>query len=73
VLLPAGLIALVVVTWKLGAGPVLTFWLAYILSRPLGADLGDLLATGREAGGLGLGTLSTSALFWPPSRQPSST
>src|SRR3954464_4223546 len=63
VLLPAGLIALVVVTWKLGAGPVLTLWLACVLTRPLGADLGDFFATGREEGGLGLGTLSTSALF----------
>src|SRR6185503_17750904 len=41
VLLPAGLIAAVFVAWKLGAGPVLSFWLAYILTRPLGANIGD--------------------------------
>jgi uncharacterized membrane-anchored protein len=63
VLLPAGLIVLVLAAWRLGAGPVLTFWLAYILTRPLGANLGDFLASPRDEGGLGLGTLITSVLF----------
>ena len=63
VLLPAGLIALVFAAWKLGAGPVTAFWLAYILTRPLGANLGDFLASPRDEGGLGLGTFGTSALF----------
>jgi uncharacterized membrane-anchored protein len=63
VLLPAGLIAIVVIAWRLGAGPVLTFWLAYILTRPLGANIGDFLASGGDEGGLGLGTLATSVLF----------
>jgi uncharacterized membrane-anchored protein len=63
VLLPAGLIAAVLIAWKLGAGPVLSFWLAYILTRPLGANIGDYLGSPRSDGGLGLGTLGTSALF----------
>lgn len=63
VLLPAGLIALVFVAWRLGAGAVLTFWLAYILTRPLGANIGDFLASKHADGGLGLGTLGTSLLF----------
>jgi uncharacterized membrane-anchored protein len=63
VLLPAGLIAAVFVAWRLGAGPVLSFWLAYILTRPLGANLGDYLASPPEDGGLGLGTFGTSAIF----------
>jgi uncharacterized membrane-anchored protein len=63
VLLPAGLIAAVFIAWKLGAGPVLTFWLAYILTRPLGANLGDYLGSAKADGGLGLGTLVTSVLF----------
>jgi uncharacterized membrane-anchored protein len=63
VLLPVGLIVLVVAAWRMGAGPVLTFWLAYILTRPLGANLGDFLASPRDEGGLGLGTLITSVLF----------
>ena len=63
VLLPVALILTVLVAWKLGMGPVLSFWLAYILTRPLGANIGDYLATPRADGGLGLGTLGTSVLF----------
>jgi uncharacterized membrane-anchored protein len=63
VLLPAALIAAVVVARKVGAGPVLTFWIAYILTRPLGANIGDFLGSSHDEGGLGLGTLGTSVLF----------
>src|SRR6476620_10402790 len=63
VLLPLALILAVLVAWKLGMGPVLSFWLAYILTRPLGANIGDYLASPRTDGGLGLGTLGTSVLF----------
>jgi uncharacterized membrane-anchored protein len=63
VLLPLGLIAAVLASWKLGAGPVLSFWLAYILTRPLGANIGDYLASPHADGGLGLGTFGTSVLF----------
>src|SRR6185369_12809202 len=56
VLLPAGLIAAVVIGWRLGANAVLSFWLAYILTRPLGANLGDWLASPQTDHGLGLGT-----------------
>jgi len=63
VMLPAGLILAVFVAWRLGAGQVLCFWLAYILTRPLGANIGDYLASARDEGGLGLGTLGTSVLF----------
>lgn len=40
-----------------------TFWAAYILTRPLGASLGDLLSQDRVDGGLGLGTTITSLIF----------
>src|SRR6476659_1520532 len=63
VLLPLGLILSVMVAWRLGAGPVLSFWLAYLLTRPLGANIGDYLATGKADGGLALGTLGTSVIF----------
>jgi uncharacterized membrane-anchored protein len=63
VMLPLGLIAAVLAAWKLGAGPVLSFWLAYILTRPLGANIGDYLASPRADGGLGLGTFGTSVIF----------
>ncbi|MCL1871544.1 MAG: hypothetical protein FWF90_14195 [Promicromonosporaceae bacterium] len=63
VLLPAALIATVVVCWRIGGQPVLAFWLAYILTRPLGANIGDWLASPRSEQGLGLGTLVTSVVF----------
>ncbi|GAA2745933.1 hypothetical protein [Kitasatospora cinereorecta] len=63
VLLPLGLIAAIVLAWRLGAGAVLSFWLAYILTRPLGANLGDWLASPGSDGGLGLGTAVTSVVF----------
>ena len=63
VLLPAGLITAVFVAWRLGAGPVLSFWIAYILTRPLGANIGDFLASSHADGGQNLGTLGTSVLF----------
>jgi uncharacterized membrane-anchored protein len=42
---------------------VLCFWLAYIFTRPLGASFGDLLSQPVEYGGLGFGTIVTSAAF----------
>jgi len=42
---------------------VLAFWLIYILTRPLGASIGDYLSQARADGGLGLGATTTSALF----------
>ena len=46
-----------------GANPVLTFWLAYILTRPLGASFGDLLSQSQVYGGFGFGTIVTSLAF----------
>ncbi|MFM0118866.1 MULTISPECIES: COG4705 family protein [unclassified Paraburkholderia] len=57
------LIVLVSSIYYAGGNPVLTFWLAYILTRPLGASLGDMLSQSRAYGGFGLGTINTSALF----------
>ncbi|MFT3863365.1 MAG: hypothetical protein QM729_03765 [Solirubrobacterales bacterium] len=42
---------------------ILSFWLAYILTRPLGASIGDYLASPKAEGGLGLGTTVTSIIF----------
>ncbi|CQD21981.1 hypothetical protein BN1232_05445 [Mycobacterium lentiflavum] len=63
VLLPAALIASIAIGWRVGANPVLSFWLAYILTRPLGANLGDWLASPSASHGLGWGTAITSAIF----------
>ncbi len=61
----ASLIALAAVAYyvfKLNG--ILAFWIAYILTRPLGASTGDLLSQTHKAGGLGLGTTVTSAIFF---------
>lgn len=63
-LLFAGIIALIAVgyfVFKINA--ILSFWLAYILTRPLGASFGDLLSQPVDYGGLGLGTVVTSFIF----------
>ncbi|WP_321887044.1 COG4705 family protein [Paraburkholderia bannensis] len=57
------LIASIWLMFRAGANPVATFWLAYILTRPFGAALGDLLTQARAYGGLGFGAQWTSALF----------
>jgi uncharacterized membrane-anchored protein len=60
----AALIGAVAVAYRLfGLGAVLAFWIAYILTRPLGASLGDLLSQSPDDGGLGLGTVVTSVVF----------
>lgn len=58
-----GLIAITYAAWRMGANAVLTFWIGYILTQPFGAALGDLLTQTQQAGGLGMGTAWTSALF----------
>ncbi len=57
------MIAAIYLAYRMGGDAVLTFWLAYILTRPLGASLGDLLSQSRPNGGFGLGTVGTSVVF----------
>jgi uncharacterized membrane-anchored protein len=60
----AGAIVVVAVLhFGLKLNAILSFWLAYILTRPLGASIGDYLASPTSEGGLGLGTNSTSVIF----------
>jgi uncharacterized membrane-anchored protein len=47
----------------LGLNAILAFWIAYILTRPLGASIGDYLSQPKADGGLGLGTTVTSIIF----------
>jgi len=47
----------------LGLDPILAFWLVYILTRPLGASFGDFLSQPAAYGGMGFGTIATSAIF----------
>jgi len=58
------LIGLVVVArFVFQVNAVFCFWAAYILTRPLGASVGDLLSQAPADGGLGLGTTVTSVVF----------
>ncbi|HET7509970.1 MAG TPA: hypothetical protein VFJ65_06950 [Solirubrobacterales bacterium] len=60
----AGAIVVVAVLhFGLRLNAILSFWLAYILTRPLGASIGDYLASPKTEGGLGLGTNLTSIIF----------
>ena len=57
------LIGITYTAWRMGGNAVLTFWIGYILTRPFGAALGDLLTQAKTYGGLGMGAMWTSALF----------
>jgi uncharacterized membrane-anchored protein len=60
----AGAIVVVAVLhFGLRMNAILSFWLAYVLTRPLGASIGDYLASPTEEGGIGLGTNLTSIIF----------
>ncbi|MGD9534507.1 MAG: hypothetical protein AB7V56_12160 [Candidatus Nitrosocosmicus sp.] len=56
-----GVIAVAHLKFKLNA--VLAFWIAYILTRPFGASIGDYLSQLPQYGGLGFGTIMTSVIF----------
>ncbi len=57
------ILAVTVAHLKFKLNAVLSFWIAYILTRPLGASIGDYLSQAKSDGGLGLGTVITSAMF----------
>ncbi len=63
-LLFGGFIAAITLGYYLfNLNSVLTFWLAYILTRPLGASLGDLLSQSPSDGGLGLNPTVINGVF----------
>ena len=51
----AGLILVPVVGWRLGANPVLSFWTAYVLTRPIGASFADFFGMPKDISGMGYG------------------
>ncbi|MEB8339328.1 COG4705 family protein [Streptomyces endophyticus] len=63
VLFALAIAAVAVVHFALGLNAVWSFWIAYVLTRPLGASMGDYLSQPTAGGGLGLGTVVTSVLF----------
>jgi len=60
----AAVILVIALAWRgKFLNPVLAFWAIYVLTRPLGASIGDLLSQSKKDGGIGLGTTTTSAIF----------
>ena len=51
----AALICVPLVAWRLGVNPVLTFWVAYILTRPIGASFADFFGMPKDISGMGYG------------------
>ncbi|MGW1757992.1 COG4705 family protein [Streptomyces mirabilis] len=64
-LLVTGLLAVLVALMRVPAVPnVLLFWIAFVLTRPLGATAGDFLTKSTTKGGLDLGTAGSSAVLF---------
>lgn len=60
----AGMIGLVTLAYyTLGLNPVAAFWIAYVLTRPLGASLGDFMIQAPADGGLGIGMGTVNMAF----------
>lgn len=63
-LLVTGVLAVLAALLKVPAVPnVLLFWIAFVLTRPLGATAGDFLTKPTVQGGLDLGTMGSSAVL----------
>jgi uncharacterized membrane-anchored protein len=63
-LLVTGALAVLVALMKVPVVPnVLLFWIAFVLTRPLGATAGDFLTKPVDKGGLNLGTAGSSAVL----------
>ncbi len=63
-LLVGGLLAAVLVAHRFTkVSKVLLFWIAFVLTRPFGATLGDVLTKSHARGGLGFGTVGSSAVL----------
>ena len=63
-LLITGIIAITSLAWKMRMNSILSFWVIYIMTRPLGASIGDFLSQPSNHGGLGLGATMTSGIFF---------
>ena len=59
-----GIIAVIYLAYRFAnLNGVLAFWLAYILTRPLGASMGDLLTQDQDAGGFAISTTMINIIF----------
>jgi uncharacterized membrane-anchored protein len=63
-LLIASLIALIAIAYFCTQiSRTLLFWMAFVLTRPFGATMGDVLTKTHEQGGLGFGTIGSSLVL----------
>ncbi|MCW2876125.1 MAG: hypothetical protein JWQ95_225 [Sphaerisporangium sp.] len=63
-LLVSGLLVLIVIAKYAGSiSTTLLFWIAFVLTRPLGATTGDFFSKPIAAGGLGYGTIGASLVL----------
>jgi len=62
-LIVVAVVVATIIAWRLGLDSVLGFWIVYIMTRPLGASLGDYLTQPPKYSGLGLGATLTTAIF----------
>ncbi|GFE69129.1 hypothetical protein [Chroococcus sp. FPU101] len=63
-ILIASLLALVLAAdYYTKISPVILFWVAFVLTRPFGATLGDFLTKPHIKGGLGFGTIGSSIVL----------
>ena len=62
-LLIFAIISFTAIAWRLRLNSILSFWVIYIMTRPLGASIGDFLSQPSSHGGLGLGSAVTSLIF----------
>ncbi|MFB2863060.1 hypothetical protein [Aeromonas sp. MdU4] len=58
------IVATAIAHYRFKLNTVLTFWIVYVLTRPLGASVGDLLSQPEKHGGLGFGVTNTSLVFF---------
>lgn len=57
------IVAITAAHYLLALPAVVAFWAAYVVTRPLGASLGDLLTQDRSAGGLGFDSTQVNVVF----------
>ena len=63
VLISSGLIAIALAFFLTKISRTALFWAAFVLTRPFGATMGDLLTKTPDHGGLGIGTIGSSAVL----------
>ena len=59
----AAIAVITVAHYRFALNAVFAFWAAYVLTRPLGASIGDYLSQPTADGGRGWGTTTTSIVF----------